>query len=188
MAYIYGLHWSCRNGEQYDDEEAARIALSSYIDQKLASLRDRSDDKAKARKNWRKILPEYTGQTLSEPTDCLLAISGIAETYAEILNNEYLAGIWLGDLLAALMWENISEKFPRRPEYFAPSWSWASIDGHVEDFGDLNPKDPNLDVVGYNIQLREPKAPFGAVLSGHLILKGLSRRLRWDGWSLFILS
>jgi hypothetical protein len=189
---IYGIHslrFDCREGVRYDNKEAAEEGVSIGNNKELALLRNVPDGIERARETWTKILTEYTHRTLSHSKDRLLAISGIATCYSEILNDEYLAGIWRRDLPAALMWEKISEeKFPRPLIYRAPSWSWAAIDGNVENFWQSVPVDPYLSVVSHAIQLVEPAAPFGAVLSGRLTLKGLLKETLWDGGRLFSTS
>jgi hypothetical protein len=86
------------------------------------------------------------------------------------------------------MWENISKKLSRPLSYRTPSWSWAAIDGPIENFTQSVPVDPHLSVVSHAIQLVEPATPLGAVLLGHLTLKGLLREALWDGSSLFSTS
>jgi Heterokaryon incompatibility protein (HET) len=182
---IHGLRFSCRQGVQYDDEKIAEGSFSIGNNRKLALLREVSIDLEIARRSWTRLLVEYTGRILSQPEDRLLAISGIAKYYSEILNDEYLAGIWSRDLPAALMWENVSQKFPRPPVYRAPSWSWAAIDDCVEHFKQSEPVDPELSILSHAIQLADPVAPFGAVLSGSLNLKGRLKQALWDGDLLF---
>jgi hypothetical protein len=182
---VHGLRFECREVLQYDDQEAAEGSLSSGNIQNLALLRNISSCSEMARNTWAQILVEYSGRALSNSEDRLLAISGIAKHYSEILNDEYLAGIWLSDLPSALMWENISIRFQRPLSNRAPSWSWAAIDGSVETFNRSVPVDPYLSIISHDIQLVEPTAPFGAVFSGRLILQGFLREALWDGSELF---
>ncbi|PQE09646.1 HET domain-containing protein [Rutstroemia sp. NJR-2017a WRK4] len=181
---VHGLRFNCREVIQHDDEEAATGSLSSGNNQKLSLLRDIPSNSEIARNTWARTLVEYSGRTLSHPGDRLLAISGVAKYYSEILNDRYLAGIWLRDLPAALMWENISTQFQRPLGNRAPSWSWAAIDGAVENFKLSVPVDPYLSVISHDIQLIEPAAPFGDVSSGHLTLKGFLREASWNGIAL----
>ena len=186
---IYGLHglrFVCREEEKYVNDQADGEALSFSNSKRLALLRNRPDDVDGARKQWWEILQEYSDRDLSHSGDRLLAISGIATHYSEVLKDEYLAGIWRHDLPTALMWQaTLDQTLPRPLQSRAPSWSWASIDGMARNFSRNSPEDPNLSVVSYDIKLAEPKAPFGAVLSSSLKLKGLLRKVLWNGKNLF---
>ena len=50
-----------------------------------------------------------------------------------VYGDEYLAGLWKQDFVAGLMWTPSENKPLRKAEtsYRAPSWSWASCDGHI---------------------------------------------------------
>jgi hypothetical protein len=72
--------------------------------------------------------------------DKLVALSGIAQTIVTIGSTEvgdgYLAGIWQSSLPASLLWQPTYtgaavsyREFDH--EYIAPTWSWASMDGHI---------------------------------------------------------
>jgi hypothetical protein len=81
--------------------------------------------------------------------------------------------------------EKISQQFPRPPVYRAPSWSWAAIDGCVGHVKQSEPVDPELSILSHAIQLAKPAAPFAAVLSGNLNLKGCLKPAFWNGDLLF---
>jgi hypothetical protein len=69
---------------------------------------------------------------LTYQEDKLLALSGIAQIFQSYLDSddEYLAGIWRKSLPDSLLW--IAKGEPRRVQtYRAPSWSWASVEGHI---------------------------------------------------------
>lgn len=81
---------------------------------------------------WYQVINEYTPRSLTFESDRLLAIAGLAQSLSRVLNDEYIAGIWRGDLLIGLQWMGgisnssagyLSRTNPRR----APTWSWASI-------------------------------------------------------------
>ncbi|EGO54152.1 hypothetical protein NEUTE1DRAFT_13510, partial [Neurospora tetrasperma FGSC 2508] len=71
-----------------------------------------------ARLLWNRIIWKYTGCDISRSEDKLIACSGIAKRFESLLQDTYVAGIWLGPGL-------------RPGVYRAPSWSWASIDGVI---------------------------------------------------------
>lgn len=66
----------------------------------------------------------------------------------------------------------------RRPKYKGPSWSWVSVNGgveqHIHDFA-YNSNIACLEVIDWDIQLCNRRAPYGAVVSGRLKVKGKLR-------------
>jgi hypothetical protein len=97
---------------------------------------------------WRELLRVYTKCGLTNPSDKLVAISGLAQEFARLLDDEYVAGLWRKNIVDDLLWFTIeSSGQPRsRPgAYRAPTWSWASVDAPVlfvdeldlEDYADI---------------------------------------------------
>jgi hypothetical protein len=83
---------------------------------------------------WTSIVTDYTARTLTYNSDRLAALAG----YAKLLGkkrpyDEYLVGLWKSELLEQLLWYRSakSDPNPRPHSYYAPSWSWASIDSAV---------------------------------------------------------
>ena len=71
---------------------------------------------------------------MTNEDDKLPALSGLAAEYQKHWNDQYLAGIWQRQLWRQLQWYVVPSRncIPRRPsKYRAPSWSWASTDGHI---------------------------------------------------------
>jgi hypothetical protein len=190
LAYgLHGLRFSCRQGVQQDDEETTERSFSARNNRKLALLRVVPENIEIARTRWSKILLEYSCRTLSHFEDRLLAISGIAKYHSDTLKDDYLAGLWHRDLPGALMWQNVSaERHPRTRSGWAPSWSWAAIKGAVHKFYEDMPIDPIIDIVSHDIQLVEPAAPFGDVLSGRIYLNARLKAALWDGNLLFSIT
>ena len=104
---------------------------------------------------WYEIVKEYSPRLLGKSSDRLVALSGLAETYAAIIGgDEYLAGLWKMDMIRGLLWripqarllDAIEARCSSRTTYAAPSWSWASAGAglvvendwaEVEDFQKL---------------------------------------------------
>jgi hypothetical protein len=88
-------------------------------------------------KTWCDAASEYTKGALTCEGDKLVAISSIAQSMYSILRCEYLAGLWRTGFPNHLLWHTgkvgyVTRGKVTRPEsYIAPSWSWASIIGHV---------------------------------------------------------
>ncbi|KAI4152635.1 MAG: hypothetical protein LQ340_002804 [Diploschistes diacapsis] len=80
--------------------------------------------------NWGHIVSAYSGLALSFSSDKFPAISGVAQEYQKTTQSRYVAGMWEEHMLGQLLW--FTEKGAQRPpEYRAPTWSWASVDGPV---------------------------------------------------------
>jgi hypothetical protein len=126
---------------------------------------------------WLKTLHGYVKRSLTKSSDKLPAIGGIAERTATTLNDKYLAGLFQSHLPDALLWSCVQERRPKHArntdEFFAPSWSWGSLNGDI-DFTPLeNSESRHLcTVLGSEIQLIDPQNPFGQVNFASLKLKG----------------
>lgn len=110
-------------------------------------------------RDWRKVLDTYGRAKLTKETDRLIAIADTAERFAEIFNDEWVAGLWRRALPRDLLWEVTKGQRTNKPtpdigyikslfrggspsshqqnwssrfeSYQAPSWSWASVHGDI---------------------------------------------------------
>lgn len=80
---------------------------------------------------WASVVGTYTRGELTNETDKLVAISGVARYLAEKLGAQYLAGIWKEHLPGALLWYVLGGPSVRLQIPRAPTWSWASVDGPI---------------------------------------------------------
>lgn len=116
--YEDGLSWPFRYHTIHD---LANLGIKTYI-----------------RRAWYYLLIHYGNRKLTFPSDKMPALSGIAKVYADMLDDEYVAGIWRRYMIEEMCWA-IGERPhpPYRPalevdnDYRAPSWSWASVDGEI---------------------------------------------------------
>ncbi|RYP78176.1 hypothetical protein DL771_000653 [Monosporascus sp. 5C6A] len=127
---------------------------------------------------WRYLVEAYTTRSLSVPEDRCLAISGLADRIAPILKTGYVAGHWEKFLPADLLWR-VTTPQPNPRAYQGPSWSWTSVNGLV--LFDKANRNMSLEVQKVDIQLYNPKAPFGAVKQGTLRVCGKLLRAYWTG-------
>jgi hypothetical protein len=83
------------------------------------------------RKDWAKLVKEYTRMNLTVPEDRLPAISGLASAMLRLQpNDRYLSGLWESTLADNLMWHvdpKVSSLRARFDKYYAPTWSWAHV-------------------------------------------------------------
>ena len=128
-------------------------------------------------RDWMDIVEQYACRQLSDESDKLPAISGIARAWARTSNDTYLAGLWKSHLSLGLLW-SCAQPFEQCnfQAYRVPSWSWASLVGQVDWF-DHNftgtEVDPMLEVLSCVTNLTHLEAPYGAVQSGLLVIQGL---------------
>jgi hypothetical protein len=98
---------------------------------------------------WRGLVRDYTQRKLSQKTDRILAISGIATAYKDFAEkrrrtkkcipcdrmasniDNYVAGHWLYRLPNDLLWTVYTPQSAKPLSYQGPSWSWTSVNGPV---------------------------------------------------------
>lgn len=135
---------------------------------------------------WENLVGKYTSRLLTVPSDRPLAMAGLAEACCGSIGRQeqYMAGLWRSMFPWALFWSMPIRKrgrLPRPSSYQGPSWSWTSVNGAVH-FGicrKLNDGNINLKVLECSTELQDDRAPFGAVTSGALVVKGRKLRARW---------
>lgn len=90
---------------------------------------------------WFELVTLYSRLKLTNESDRLPALSGLAKGFADLSRGAYLGGIWEGDLPRALLWQACPSMFGGRARRVAqqedgtpPTWSWASVQLHDTDF------------------------------------------------------
>ncbi|KAJ8489004.1 hypothetical protein ONZ51_g3227 [Trametes cubensis] len=137
---------------------------------------------------WYDIVGNYSCRSLSNSSDKLIALSGLAELFARALGSDYIAGLWRITLPGDLLWKTripSDGSLPHRPQgYCAPSWSWASVDGPVYQTlcynSDEGPQAGEciVEVVGFTVLLQNKNLPFGPVIGASLVLRTMLLRVR----------
>jgi hypothetical protein len=135
--------------------------------------------------HWQTLCSHYSFRDLTFPKDKLPAISGLANQIEKKVHSDYLAGLWKENLMHDLFW--ITDDIATKPEkYRAPSWSWASLDGHVSwpnwCFG-ISDKCELYCAILHARTITAGLDPFGAVKGGCLDISGvmLEVKLSWAG-------
>ncbi|KAF5684755.1 hypothetical protein FDENT_6558 [Fusarium denticulatum] len=94
-------------------------------------------------KEWSEIVAQiHPGRhQLTQNTDFLPSIAGIASLFSKRLNDGYAAGLWMNSMHQSLCWaagevdkpshQDLLQRLRNPSPYIAPSWSWAS---RREDF------------------------------------------------------
>lgn len=133
-------------------------------------------------RTWREDVEEYAARTLSNSTDRILAISGVADRFGRLYQDQYYAGHWAHSLPQDLLWK-VRSPGPQQTEtdaYLGPSWSWVSVIQPVSLFnGDSNTELLAL-FTGCDIKLEATDSPYGAVQRGStLYIRGRMREVSW---------
>ncbi|KAF4975744.1 hypothetical protein FZEAL_7521 [Fusarium zealandicum] len=85
---------------------------------------------------WCDLVEKYMKCGITVFSDKMIAMAGLASHFQPLLaNDEYTAGFWRSQLPKTLCWTvNLGHsgfKTYRPAQYRAPSWSWASVEGHM---------------------------------------------------------
>ncbi len=140
--------------------------------------------------SWLSIVREYNLRSLTKSKDKLRAIGGIAELYYLKTGDQYCAGLWRSYLAEELLWKvfhpratfksMVTEshdpvKLYPRPNYRAPTWSWASVDGTAANHRALTraPFVADLfEVIDCVVVPEKPNTSLTSVRSAVLIVRG----------------
>ncbi|KXH30209.1 hypothetical protein CSAL01_05039 [Colletotrichum salicis] len=131
--------WECQQKEDAEIyPEGLLIDLSRFpsrikgFSNNLIGLKPRDHGEVSKYQYWCNIVNAYTELKLTFPSDKLVALSAVAKTVRELLEDRYVAGIWRRYLERELLWTVVPNEAQARPSaYRVPSWSWAAVDGHI---------------------------------------------------------
>jgi hypothetical protein len=121
---------------------------------------------------WLNILYLYGRYALSQFSDKLIAVGGLAALTQRTTKHEYLAGLWWReDLPQQLLWYVPEIRSDPSDQYIAPSWSWASVDEIFHPVR-LSPGRENslIEIADAHIDFVSNNS-FGQVKGGHLCIK-----------------
>lgn len=138
----------------------------------MTKVRRQRDPEALGRGDftWDLILAEYTSRGITNLSDKLPALAGLAKRYAETYHKHYLAGLWAEDLPVALLWKLFDYPTTNKRSIESPSWSWASVDEQIYFEGYPN---AILDtyVLSYSCRYNPPNS-YSTVLDAWIHLEG----------------
>lgn len=136
---------------------------------------------------WFGIVSQDSTCQMTQASDKLIALAGLASRVQSHISDQYLAGLWQKSLCFDLMWfSKFDPKASRPARYRAPTWSWASIDGQINSWaytGYLLEKDSFLcHLIQTDIQAAHAVdvQKLGAISSASLRLTGIIRYLPPD--------
>ena len=122
---------------------------------------------------WADIIEKFTKCQLTQSQDKLVALAGIAKAaqlLMELPESDYMAGLWKAMFPNCLLWKPYRGRTTRAQSYRAPTWSWASVDGHVH-YG-LHIVDSCAVTLIDCCVKTESGGPFGPVVSASMRLTG----------------
>lgn len=133
--YREELVWSCHSQERCECRLMPGVSSSSTFRRLLNS----KSPELNLHFEWPKLVQDFTRRDLTYTKDRLPAISGLATLMKQHTRSEYHAGMWSKDLAYSLLWmsDHAHARSPTRRVQvipYAPTWSWASIDGPVKYF------------------------------------------------------
>ena len=119
---------------------------------------------------WHHAIEEFSCRRLTFPEDKLPAVAGLAVSFQELLDDEYLAGLWRGNLARELLWSTWPNLQLLKPaKWRAPTWSWASVDNKVAFNRTPSTDARNLTrIVNCSVTPRSAASAFGEVAAGVL--------------------
>jgi hypothetical protein len=138
------MSWSCPHTTETEseceawagcDEPPAKVTDWTLVAAQNGKILDATQKEKgiQVHKDWQQIVEKYTACLLSKESDKLPAISGLAATTQQAVEDTYNAGVWKSRLPQDLLWIHRRSKstFVRQSAFKAPSWSWASVEGPV---------------------------------------------------------
>lgn len=137
------LFWECRQLEACEvlpEVSLREIFRENYVYNPKRTIK-REGSRVDILKSWFGTIEAYSKTKLTKSSDKLVAIGGVAREVANLLSDQYFAGLLWGskeaDFVNGMLWEvDPNSRFQTEPPrkslpYRSPSWSWASIDGMI---------------------------------------------------------
>jgi len=193
----FGRHqllWECNHksaAELYPDGIPSSLNLSRNMNFKdwLPKPSTGSTQSTEGYQKWEDIVSAYTTCKLTFPSDKLPAISSIAKILRPILQDQYVAGLWRRFLECQLLWSVTRGNVPPQSttggtrgqhgasSYRCPSWSWASVDGQINQGPvDVEPSEMFIRVSDLYLEYATDDDT-GLVKGGWLQLRGVLKLL-----------
>ncbi|KAJ4289282.1 hypothetical protein N0V88_007033 [Collariella sp. IMI 366227] len=132
--------------------------------------------------SWAGLVEEYMGRDITRQSDRLPAMGAVMKRIAERKGWSPLWGMWANALVESLGWQSKTMDSGEgmacspNPGHYAPTWSWASVDGPisyvgVKGMGGLEVTDPMI----YDLEVRSVNAASGLIrVAGQAFLARLN--------------
>ena len=192
--------WECVSGYRSESFNPVRVFHDAVWKDLMTQDRPTYDytdtPDSSFRRSWLRLVERYSNMNMTEASDKLVAISGLAKRMDQMskgILGKYAAGLWNSCIAAQLCWYVSSslywhdkwhadhlERLGRQLTYRAPSWSWASVDG-VINYGHSAMRaatHPGSWMRVLDVQTTTAGDGFGAVSAGLIRLQGQLQRIR----------
>ncbi|KAH7153939.1 hypothetical protein DER46DRAFT_612197 [Fusarium sp. MPI-SDFR-AT-0072] len=102
---------------------------------------------------WFEMVTSYSVRNLTNDSDRMMAIAGVAYFIQQSTGFKYAAGLWEETLPFNLLWV-VDSGVERRPSgRSVPTWSWASVDGKISHrLKKVNPTPESSSVVNVAVE------------------------------------
>ncbi|KAL5364203.1 heterokaryon incompatibility protein-domain-containing protein [Aspergillus floccosus] len=87
---------------------------------------------------WTTLVKEYTSRDITRPSDRLPAMDSVMKRIEAGTGWKRVYGLWSNSLVEGLIWRPVQKlghagihPYQMNPGHYAPTWSWASVDGPV---------------------------------------------------------
>lgn len=119
--------WSerCRESENICTSQEERVSVEDTYLTRISA-------------DWRDVVEKYSSRKLTQASDRLPALAGLAAAFENMHGGSYVAGIWHNNLAEQLLWhrllgaeERISAPNKTRFTCPTPTWTWAAVEGKV---------------------------------------------------------
>ena len=176
------MYLECFTNVQLDDCHYPIKWNYGEVGMVVKSAIDQLGNLTKCFRYWTTLVMTYSRLDLTNITDRLPALSGLASDFHSTTGARYLAGLWREDMPRALTWQVTDyEKAAAvsssdSPSYIAPSWSWAATKFGVW-FVDSNHEhefSSDLDIIA--TEAPTGRDPFGMVKGGFIEASGRIQR------------
>lgn len=127
---------------------------------------------------WTGLVEEYTGRDITRPSDRLPAMNAVMRRIENSTGWSPFWGLWTNALVESLGWSaKESDEFGiskcrMNPDSYAPTWSWASVDGpisyiYARPLSEIEKNDP----MQWDLECRSLDGASGLIrFSGHIVL------------------
>ncbi|RYP49235.1 hypothetical protein DL768_005009 [Monosporascus sp. mg162] len=180
------IYWQCRQGYQAADgvppgirypESSHYPVFSTLLSSDRGAIPD-SFDVNHLLMDYYDMVVSFSYRKFTYDSDKLPALSGLVQRIHKVLGGEYLAGLWSADFNRGLLWYREMMTCEHISEYRAPSWSWAVTNARIcLDREPLKSNHIAAQLIEYNVEPRNSAYPHGEIISGYVVMKGLTKRL-----------
>ncbi|KIN07040.1 hypothetical protein OIDMADRAFT_150311 [Oidiodendron maius Zn] len=129
--------------------------------------------------SWTRLVEEFTSRNITRPSDRLVAMNAVMMRVSESTGWSPFWGLWTDSFIEDLCWASKSggkgENHTCRmnPGHYAPTWSWASVDGPVQYSIPIKELDENNPNIG-DLECQSLDKASGLIkVSGHVIFAKL---------------